>query len=36
MIVKVGDVMFILKGFSIEFGMIFSVKFLYVVWLVNW
>lgn len=36
MIAKVGDVMFILKGSSIEFGMISSVKFLYVAWLVNW
>lgn len=36
LVVKVGDVMFILKGFSIEFGILLMVCFLYVVWLVNW
>ena len=36
MIAKAGDVMFIPKGSSIEFGTISSVKFLYVAWPANW
>ena len=32
MIAKAGDVMFIPKGSSIEFGTTSSVKFLYVAW----
>ncbi|EJB3946366.1 ethanolamine utilization acetate kinase EutQ [Escherichia coli] len=36
MIAKAGDVMFILKGSSIEFGTTSSVKFLYVAWPANW
>ena len=36
MIAKAGDVMFIPKGSSIEFGTTSSVKFLYVAWPANW
>lgn len=36
MIAKAGDVMFIPKGSSIEFGTPTSVRFLYVAWPANW
>ncbi len=36
MIAKAGDVMFIPKGSSIEFGTPSTVKFLYVAWPANW
>ncbi|XNM57148.1 ethanolamine utilization acetate kinase EutQ [Escherichia coli] len=36
MIAKAGDVMFIPKGSSIQFGTTSSVKFLYVAWPANW
>lgn len=36
MIAKAGDVMFIPKGSSIEFGTPSSVRFLYVAWPANW
>ncbi|HGL6359634.1 TPA: ethanolamine utilization acetate kinase EutQ [Citrobacter amalonaticus] len=36
MIVKAGDVMFIPKGSSIEFGTPTTVRFLYVAWPANW
>lgn len=36
MIAKAGDVMFIPKGSSIEFGTTSCVKFLYVAWPANW
>ncbi|EJB4138406.1 ethanolamine utilization acetate kinase EutQ [Escherichia coli] len=36
MIAKAGDVVFIPKGSSIEFGTTSSVKFLYVAWPANW
>ncbi|MBA8034877.1 ethanolamine utilization acetate kinase EutQ [Citrobacter freundii] len=36
MIAKAGDVMFIPKGSSIEFGTPTTVKFLYVAWPANW
>ncbi|ESL20115.1 ethanolamine utilization acetate kinase EutQ [Escherichia coli] len=36
MIAKAGDVMFIPKGSSIEFGTTSSVKFLYIAWPANW
>ena len=36
MVAKAGDVMFIPKGASIEFGTPSSVRFLYVAWPANW
>ena len=36
MVAKAGDVMFIPKGSSIEFGTPSTVKFLYVAWPANW
>lgn len=36
MVAKAGDVMFIPKGSSIEFGTPSSVRFLYVAWPANW
>lgn len=36
MIAKAGDVMFIPKGSSIEFGTPLTVRFLYVAWPANW
>lgn len=36
LIAKAGDVMFIPKGASIEFGTLSTVRFLYVAWPANW
>ena len=36
MVAKAGDVMFIPKGSSIEFGTPSTVRFLYVAWPANW